>query len=83
MCKNNTPVRLIDEIGRIVLPIEIRKAMEWGEKTPIELWMNTTDNEVVIKRHTFTCTYCGGTEKLKEYQRKHICPDCRKAIAEL
>jgi len=76
-------VRLIDELGRIVLPVEARQVMDWGEKTPVEIWVNATDNELVIKRHTVSCHYCGSTEKLKEYRKKYICPVCQRLIAEL
>ncbi|HWP80533.1 MAG TPA: AbrB/MazE/SpoVT family DNA-binding domain-containing protein, partial [Candidatus Acidoferrum sp.] len=81
--KGPATVRLIDELGRIVLPVEIRKALDWGDKTPVEIWVNAPDNEIIIKRHAFSCAYCGATDNLKEYHKKHICPDCQKAIAEL
>lgn len=76
-------VRLIDELGRIILPAEVREAMDWGYKMPVEIWANETNNEIVIKRHVFSCVYCGETENLKEYHKKHICSVCQKAIAEL
>lgn len=82
MSKTKT-VRLIDELGRIVLPIEVRQAMEWGDKTPVEIWVNATDNEVVIKRHELSCIYCGATNNLKQYQKKHICPDCQTEVSKL
>lgn len=40
MSNNNKFVRLIDELGRIVLPVEVRQAMEWGDRTPVEIWVN-------------------------------------------
>lgn len=80
---NSKTVRLVDELGRIVLPAEARNAMDWGEKTPVEIWVNTTDQEIVIKRHTFTCAFCAETENLKAFHKKHICPACQKAIASL
>lgn len=81
--QENNNVRLIDELGRIVLPIEARQAMDWSVKTPVEIWVNAMDGEIVIKRHAFTCAYCGTTENLKEYNKKHICLACQKEIAEL
>ena len=74
-------VRLIDELGRGVLPAEARNAMDWGEKTPVEIGVNTTEQEIIIKRHTFTCAFCAETEHLKAFHEKHICPACQKAIA--
>ncbi|HWP80819.1 MAG TPA: AbrB/MazE/SpoVT family DNA-binding domain-containing protein [Candidatus Acidoferrum sp.] len=76
-------IRLIDELGRVVLPAETRNEMDWSEKTPVEIWVNATEQEIVIKRHTFTCAFCAETENLKMFQKKHICPACQKAIANL
>lgn len=76
-------VRLIDELGRVVLPAEARNAMDWDEKMPVEIGVNMTEQQIVIKRHTFTCTFCAETENLKTFHNKHICPACQKAIATL
>lgn len=81
--ENQKPVRLIDELGRLVLPIEARKVMEWGEKTPVEIWVSPTNDEIVLRRHIFACNYCGSTESLKEYQKRYICPDCQAEISKL
>ncbi|NLT58704.1 MAG: AbrB/MazE/SpoVT family DNA-binding domain-containing protein [Clostridiales bacterium] len=81
--RNSATVRLIDELGRIVLPVEARQAMNWGEKTPVEIWINATDHEIILRQHRFVCTYCGSMDNLKAYQNKHICPDCQRAIATL
>ena len=83
MNANMPPVRLIDELGRIVLPVEARRIMDWGEKAPVEIWVNAIDHEIIIKQHIFACAYCGATDNLKEYQKKHICLNCQKAIADL
>ena len=47
-------VRKVDELGRIVLPAEIRRHMGWDETTLVEFLMNTARNELVIKK-------CGDT----------------------
>ncbi len=76
-------VRLIDGLGRVVLPAEARDAMDWAEKTPVEIWVNAAEQELVIKRHVCTCVFCAQTEGLKAFGKKHICPTCQKAIAAL
>ncbi|MDL2274082.1 hypothetical protein LJC34_06035 [Oscillospiraceae bacterium OttesenSCG-928-G22] len=43
------PVRLSDELDRIVLPAEARQIMDWGEKTPVEIWVNATEHEITIR----------------------------------
>ena len=83
MMKETTTVRIIDELGRIVLPLEARRVMDWDEKTPVEIWVNSTDGELVWKRHIQDCTCCGATERLTVYKSKHFCSDCIKAISSL
>lgn len=76
-------VRLIDELGRIVLPAEVRGALEWGEGTPVEIRVNTAEDEVMMKRYAVTCTFCGETANLKRFGEKYICPACQRKIAKL
>lgn len=76
-------VRRIDELGRIVLPAEVRAIMDWRETTAIEVRVNEQAGEVVLKTHVDACYYCGATENLKEFHRSHICPACQSAIAKL
>jgi transcriptional pleiotropic regulator of transition state genes len=59
MAEQAVAVRLIDELGRIVLPVEARRVMDWGEKTPVEIRVNATKNENIIRQHTLYCVYCG------------------------
>lgn len=80
---NSKNVRLIDGLGRVVLPAEARDAMDWAEKTPVDIWVNVAGQELVIKRHSNTCVFCAETENLKEFQKKYICPACRKALSAL
>lgn len=81
--ENQKTVRLIDDLGRVVLPAEARSVMDWSEKTPVEIWVNPAEDEIVLRRHTATCAYCGAAESLKTFRKKHICPDCQAEIAKL
>lgn len=65
---------------RLILPKEVWHAMGWGEKTTVEIWMNATQDEVVIKKHQHSCVFCGTTEALISYRKKYICRDCRRKI---
>lgn len=80
---NNKLIRSIDELGRIVLPAEVRQILDWDDKTSVEIWVNAKENALVIKRHIFTCVYCGKTENLRTFHKKYICSDCQKEIAKL
>ena len=55
-------VRFIDEVGRIVLPAELRNALDLEIKTPIEIHLSKAENEIIIKKHKLSCIFCGETE---------------------
>ncbi|HHX56458.1 MAG TPA: AbrB/MazE/SpoVT family DNA-binding domain-containing protein [Clostridiales bacterium] len=67
-------VRKIDELGRIVLPKELRRTMEINIKDPMEIY---TDNEyIIVKKYTPNCTFCGSNESLGEFKEKCVCAEC-------
>lgn len=72
-------VRKIDPLGRIVLPMELRKIMELDEGTPIEIL--TSGDMVILRKYQRGCIFCGEAEGVESFQGKHICKECRKALA--
>ena len=76
-------VRMIDELGRVVLPVEVRHELGWSEKTSLEIYLNRETREVILKTYIDACIYCGATENLKEFNKRKICDECQKAISEL
>ncbi len=76
-------LHLIDEEGRVVLPTIVRNVLKWDEKTPVEIWANPKDHEIVIRQHIFQCLSCGATEHLKPFHKKYICEECQKLISKL
>lgn len=73
-------VRPIDTLGRIVLPIELRRVFDLNVKDMVEIY--TDDDCVIIKKYEPTCTFCQSKENLVEYKGKRICEDCRKHLVE-
>jgi AbrB family transcriptional regulator, transcriptional pleiotropic regulator of transition state genes len=71
-------VRHIDELGRIVIPIEIRKSFGLGEKDPLEI--SVKDETILLSKPQSVCVFCGGDEPLEEYRGRSVCHSC---IAEL
>jgi len=71
-------VRRVDELGRLVVPKELRRTMGIEEKDPMEIF---TDGEsIVIKKYVPGCLFCGSLEELVEHKGKFICPACIKAL---
>lgn len=73
-------VRPIDTLGRIVLPIELRRVFELNVKDLVEIY--TDDDCVIIKKYEPTCTFCQSKENLVEYKGKNVCGNCRKELGE-
>lgn len=74
-------VRYIDDLGRVVLPLETRQALGWAEKTPLTLHADPDGGTVVLKRHRPSCIFCGNGEALSDYRGKSVCPSCRRKLA--
>ena len=67
-------VRHIDELGRIVLPIEMRRAMELGTSDKVEIYVD--GDKIILKKHSVSCVFCGSSESLTEFGGKNICTAC-------
>lgn len=77
--KNTGIVRKLDELGRITLPIELRRVLDLGEKDPVEIF--TDDDRIVLQKYHETKCSCGATEKLVEVDGRYYCPECAQKIA--
>jgi transcriptional pleiotropic regulator of transition state genes len=74
-------VRKVDELGRLVLPIEMRRTLGLNEKDPVEIFVE--GESVVLRKYQATCIFCGSAEAGFEFKGKHICADCLKKIEEI
>lgn len=66
-------VRRIDDLGRVVLPIEMRRMLGIDIKDPIEIFVEK--ESIVLKRYEPACIFCGGVAE-KEYRGKSVCREC-------
>jgi len=71
-------VRKIDNLGRIVLPKELRDTMDLDIKSPIEIYVE--EDRVILKKYEPACIFCGNTDNTIEYMGKTVCQDCRKKM---
>ena len=79
--KSTGIVRKLDELGRVVIPIELRNKFDISEKDPIEIYVDGTN--IVLKKYESNCVFCSKTKKLTEYKDKYICTTCLKKIKDL
>lgn len=67
-------IRPIDGLGRIVLPVEIRKNLNLNEKDGVEIY--TEKNRIILKKHIPNCIFCGSNSDLTDYRDKLVCSVC-------
>lgn len=79
--KSTGIVRNVDELGRIVLPIELRRTMNISIKDPVEIYVEA--DRIVLKKYSPSCIFCGGEKNITEYKGKPVCSLCRSALQEL
>lgn len=79
--KSTGIVRRVDELGRVVIPIEMRNKFGIAEKDPIEIYVD--GSSIVLKKYEESCVFCGNTKNLSEYKSKLICNKCLKQIGEI
>lgn len=71
-------VRKVDELGRIVLPIETRKRLGLGPKDPVEIFVEK--DRVVLKKYEPSCIFCGDADDVVLYKDKRICKACLEEL---
>ena len=79
--KSTGIIRRMDELGRVVIPIEIRNQFNIVEKDPIEIYVD--GSSIVLKKFEPNCVFCGNTKNLLTYKDKLICDKCSKKIGDL
>ncbi|MEE0865571.1 MAG: AbrB/MazE/SpoVT family DNA-binding domain-containing protein [Clostridia bacterium] len=79
--KSTGIIRRMDELGRVVIPIEIRNQFDIVEKDPMEIYVD--GSSIVLKKFEPNCIFCGNTKNLLEYKDKLICEKCLKKIGNL
>lgn len=76
--KSTGVVRQLDTLGRIVLPIELRRTMGIGIKDMIEIFVE--DDRIVLKKYHPACIFCGDARDVAPFKDKLVCRNC---LAEL
>lgn len=72
--KSTGIVRKVDELGRIVLPIELRRTLDINEKDAMEIYVD--GNYIFLKKYEPQCIFCGNTKDVISHKDKNICRQC-------
>ncbi len=77
--KSTGIVRRVDELGRVVIPIELRNKFGISEKDPIEIYVD--GSSIILRKYEQNCIFCGNSKKLVEYKEKLICDKCLEKLS--
>ena len=78
--KSTCIIRKVDELGRIVLPIELRRTLDIAERDELEIYME--NDRIILQKFEPACLFCGSSRNLLSYRRKNVCQEGAKKIAE-
>jgi transcriptional pleiotropic regulator of transition state genes len=72
--KSTGIVRKVDELGRVVIPIELRRTLNIEEKDSLEIYVD--GEHIILKKYEPACIFCGNAKDVIVYKGKNICPTC-------
>ncbi len=77
--KSTGIVRKIDDLGRMVIPIELRKTMNIDKKDPMEIYVD--EEKIILKKYEPACIFCGNADDTIEFEGKTVCNECAGKIS--
>ena len=72
--KTTGVVRQVDELGRIVLPVEFRRTLGIEKRDPMEISLE--GDIITLKAYKPSCIFCGSSENIFIYHEKNVCEGC-------
>ena len=76
--KSTGIVRRVDELGRIVLPIELRRTLNIAEKDSLEIYVDGPS--IMLKKYQPACIFCDSAKDISVFKGKNICAHCLKEL---
>ena len=77
--KSTGIVRKVDELGRIVLPIEMRRTLDIAEKDTLEVYVE--GESIILRKYQDACVFCDSVRDLVNYKGCCVCPECIAALS--
>ena len=78
--KSTGIIRKVDDLGRIVLPIEIRRTLDIAERDELEIFMES--DRIVLQKFEPACIFCGSSRSLISFRKKNVCGECVRKMGE-
>jgi len=72
-------VRRVDELGRIVLPIELRRSLDIEQRDPLEICLE--GDRIILRKYESSCLFCGAASNVISYKGKLVCRTCVRDLS--
>lgn len=79
--KTTGMIRQLDALGRVVLPIELRRTLDINTRDMLEILVE--GNSIILRKYEPNCLFCGSGSGLTPYKDKQICKRCLSEIKSL
>lgn len=79
--KSTGIVRKVDELGRIVLPIELRRTLEIAERDSLEIYVE--GSTIILKKYEPACIFCNDAKDVVNYKGRNICRSCLNEMTKI
>jgi transcriptional pleiotropic regulator of transition state genes len=77
--KSTGIVRKVDDLGRVVLPIELRRTLSIAEKDSLEIYVD--GEQVILKKYEPACIFCGNAADMIHFHGKNVCRTCAAELS--
>lgn len=71
-------VRRVDDLGRIVIPMELRRTLGIHVKDPMAIYVE--GDRIILEKHRDVCTICGANENISNVKGRPVCADCVQTV---
>ena len=78
--KSTGIVRKVDELGRIVLPIELRRTLDIEVKDALEIYVD--GSQIILKKYEPACIFCGNAKNVIHFKGRNLCEDCLRELGQ-
>ena len=76
--KSTGIVRRVDELGRVVLPIELRRTLDIEIRSPLEIYVD--GDLIILRKYEPACIFCGEAKDVINFKEKIMCSECYKEL---
>ncbi len=77
--KSTGIVRKVDELGRVVIPIELRRTLGIEVKDALEIYVDA--EKIILKKYEPACLFCGNADDVKHFGNRIVCRECIESLA--